>query len=262
MSNHLRIRDPGGGRILDRTPAAPENLVSIRGLGGRRILLRREAAQAYENLLTAAQREAGIGGNLLRLVSGYRDPTVQQRLWQQALQRYGTPQLARRWVAPPGRSAHQTGRALDLHLGVPIGSRYVNQQRQTQAYRWLQNNANRFGFYPYEREPWHWEFNPPRRGLHEEIQRREHEEAQARLTRQQQQFTTRIGTGYRPTIRSEFREKPMEIPLPGGRPRYYYEAGNYFPLHYEYGTNKYYLDLNYTKNPKRPFVLVQDYWKR
>jgi hypothetical protein len=52
----------------------------------------------------------------------------------------------------------------------------------------------------------------------------------------------------------------MEIPLPGGRPRYYYEAGKYFPLDYSYKTNRYYMDLNYITTPKRPFVLVRDPW--
>jgi LAS superfamily LD-carboxypeptidase LdcB len=33
--------------------------------------------------------------------------------------------------------------------------------RDTPAYRWLVAHAERFGFYPYDLEPWHWEYNPP-----------------------------------------------------------------------------------------------------
>jgi hypothetical protein len=28
-------------------------------------------------------------------------------------------------------------------------------------YKWLVFNASRFGWFPYRREPWHWEYNPP-----------------------------------------------------------------------------------------------------
>jgi LAS superfamily LD-carboxypeptidase LdcB len=37
----------------------------------------------------------------------------------------------------------------------------VADQRQTPAWQWLVGNAERFGFYPYTTEPWHWEYNPP-----------------------------------------------------------------------------------------------------
>jgi LAS superfamily LD-carboxypeptidase LdcB len=33
--------------------------------------------------------------------------------------------------------------------------------RDTAAYHWLVANAATFGFYPYDVEPWHWEYNPP-----------------------------------------------------------------------------------------------------
>lgn len=68
-----------------------------------------------------------------------------------------------RGTAPPGRSPHHTGRAVDLHVGGRISTDPGNvefQHRQT-AYKWLVCNAARFGFYPYVREPWHWEYNPP-----------------------------------------------------------------------------------------------------
>jgi LAS superfamily LD-carboxypeptidase LdcB len=77
------------------------------------------------------------------------------------LQKYGSPSEARKWVAPPGGSAHQSGRAIDLYLGSSNDSRNVARLRRTPAYQWMVKNARRFGFYPYEREPWHWEYNPP-----------------------------------------------------------------------------------------------------
>ena len=41
------------------------------------------------------------------------------------------------------------------------GSENVANLRKLKAYHWMVKNASRFGFYPYEAEPWHWEYNPP-----------------------------------------------------------------------------------------------------
>jgi hypothetical protein len=73
----------------------------------------------------------------------------------------------------PGNSAHMYGLAVDLNMRVP-GLQLVN--RATRAhdwmanivrmyrspiYKWLALNASRFGWFPYRKEPWHWEYNPP-----------------------------------------------------------------------------------------------------
>ena len=156
------VETPGGGRVKSRRIPLPTNLAEVVGRGGRRIRLHRLAAQAVAALQRAA-RAAGVPEPLLRVQSGFRDPAYQERLWQQALARYGSREEARKWVAPPGGSAHQTGRAVDFVLDVRISnsSRNVARLRTTPAYRWLSANAERFGFYPYQREPWHWEYNPP-----------------------------------------------------------------------------------------------------
>jgi hypothetical protein len=117
-------------------------------------------AAAYQALVADA-RAGGIQSPLLLVVSGFRDPRRQEQLWAQALRKYGSPEVARRWVAPPGHSAHQTGRAIDFYLGGRNSSGQVAVLRQKPAYHWLVANARRFGFYPYEAEPWHWEYNPP-----------------------------------------------------------------------------------------------------
>jgi LAS superfamily LD-carboxypeptidase LdcB len=103
----------------------------------------------------------GIPVNLMTVVSGFRSIAHQTRLWKAALEKYGSPEAARVWVAPPGHSAHHTGRAIDFHLGRPVAKEHSRALRRTAAYRWLVCNASRFGFTPYAVEPWHWEFNPP-----------------------------------------------------------------------------------------------------
>ena len=154
------VETPGGGRITDKRAPAPGDVVTVTGVGGKRIQLHQLAAQAWQALVNAARGD-GIADPLLLPVSGYRSPEHQARLWQEALERYGSAEEARRWVAPPGSSAHQSGRAIDFHLGGRNSSANVGTLRSLPAYRWLAANATRFGFYPYSAEPWHWEYNPP-----------------------------------------------------------------------------------------------------
>jgi hypothetical protein len=77
-------------------------------------------------------------------MSGFRSPERQAQLWQNALSKYGSPEAARKWVAPPGRSQHNHGNAVDL--------RYLNPQ----ATAWAHENAARFGLnFPLSNENWH-----------------------------------------------------------------------------------------------------------
>jgi hypothetical protein len=154
------VENPGGGRIKNKQPPDRTELVSVRGMGQRQIPLHRLAATALQALINAARAD-GLAEPLLRPVSGFRDPARQAQLWQHALAKYGSPEEARKWVAPPGGSAHQSGRAIDFYLGGRNASTNVAQLKTVPAYRWLVTHARRFGFYPYEREPWHWEYNPP-----------------------------------------------------------------------------------------------------
>jgi LAS superfamily LD-carboxypeptidase LdcB len=135
-------------------------LVTVERRHGGPRLLHRDTYAAYQRLKAAAEAD-GIPANVLTIVSGYRSVASQRALWETALLKYGSPQAARHWVAPPGGSPHHTGRAIDFYLGGRNISENVGQLRRTAAYHWLVCNAVRFGFYPYAAEPWHWEYNPP-----------------------------------------------------------------------------------------------------
>ena len=156
------VESPGGGRIMDKREPDRADLVTVTGFGGKRIELHRHAAEAWRALVGAA-RDDGLRDPLLLPVSGYRGVEHQERLWRGALRKYGSPEEARKWVAPPGGSPHHSGRAIDFYIGGKNSSGNVANLRTLPAYRWLVANAARFGFYPYEREPWHWEYNPPTR---------------------------------------------------------------------------------------------------
>ena len=156
----VAVESPGGGRIQDKSDPDAADVVTVRGFGGRNVPLHRLAAQMWQALVAAARAD-GVPAPYLEVVSGYRSSERQSQLWERALAKYGSPEAARRWVAPPGHSPHQSGRAVDCHLGVANDSENVDAQRATPAYQWLTRHAATYGFYPYDVEPWHWEYNPP-----------------------------------------------------------------------------------------------------
>lgn len=89
----------------------------------------------------------------LRVSSGYRSPERQAQLWAEALKKYGSPEAARKWVAPPGNSQHNHGNAADL--------RYASDA----ARQWAHDNAARYGLaFPLGNEPWHVELAGARGG--------------------------------------------------------------------------------------------------
>lgn len=89
----------------------------------------------------------------LRVSSGYRSPERQAQLWEDALQRYGSPEAARQWVAPPGNSQHNHGNAADL--------RYLDPA----AREWAHQNAANYGLsFPLGNEDWHIELATARGG--------------------------------------------------------------------------------------------------
>jgi hypothetical protein len=98
----------------------------------------------FESAPPAVRSQLGVS-------SGYRSPARQAQLYQQALQKYGSPAAARRWVAPPGNSQHNKGNAADLKYLSP------------QAKSWVKENAPSYGLsFPLGNEPWHIELSTAR----------------------------------------------------------------------------------------------------
>lgn len=96
----------------------------------------------------------------LGIFSGARSVERQKQLWAQAVKKYGSAEKARRWVAPPGRSMHNSGRAADLaYNGKSL--RHAPQN----VLDWVHENAGRFGLhFPLGHEPWHVEMVEARGG--------------------------------------------------------------------------------------------------
>ena len=84
-------------------------------------------------------------GELIGVTSGKRDELDQQRIFDAAIERYGSVRLASRWSLPPHKSAHVRGNAVDLR---PYGGA-----------RWLDAHGERFGLHrTFDHEWWHFEY--------------------------------------------------------------------------------------------------------
>lgn len=82
----------------------------------------------------------------LDVVSGVRSTEHQAELWQQALAKYGDPEIADNWVARPGHSQHEQGNAIDVAR--------EDIARLNQFLASHQKWNNRVGF-PLSNEDWH-----------------------------------------------------------------------------------------------------------
>lgn len=136
-ASELDSAGPAPGASSNDVQQTPDGPMVMRG--GKQ--MRAELAPHWDQM-SAAAAQAGI---TLSLTSGYRSKAHQQRLWDEALVKYGSASAARKWVAPPGTSNHQAGTALDINMGPGV-------------HNWLRANGAKFGFsQPMSWEPWHWE---------------------------------------------------------------------------------------------------------
>lgn len=123
-------------------------------------LLRRDVLAAYRRMAEAARAEVpeiAADPELFKIFSGFRDPEADAARCAAE----GNCDGVRRAACSP----HRTGTAVDIHVGHVAGLGVDDTSPPSRlamsrgaAYRWLADNAARFGFVPYVFEPWHWEY--------------------------------------------------------------------------------------------------------
>jgi len=94
--------------------------------------------------LRRAATDAARDGVEILINSGWRSPVHQERLFRQAVSKYGSVRKAARWVATADTSSHVSGRAVDI--GPSRAMAWLS--RHGAAYRLCQVYSN---------EPWHFE---------------------------------------------------------------------------------------------------------
>lgn len=131
-----------------------DQLVTVKGFGGGyksqggEITIRKDVAPNLIELLRAARAE----GHSIGLNSGYRNLKEQEKLYNKAVKNDERDKEGNLLAKKPGESNHNLGTAVDLN--------YTDE-----GYQWLLDNAERFGFFPYQEglnpddpEAWHWDF--------------------------------------------------------------------------------------------------------
>lgn len=128
--------------------------------------LNRYAAASYVQMRVAA----GADGVDLSILSAHRDPVRAANNAAQAANGFAVASF----------SSHSLGLAIDVALprAGPVASgaaetpsnRFrlttepmsaVVAMRCSPTHKWLHLHGHAFGWYPFQHEPWHWEYNPP-----------------------------------------------------------------------------------------------------
>jgi len=103
--------------------------------------------RTFEVRFLAAQAAAKSAGFNIRITSGFRSQQLQERLFNDAVKKYGSESEASKWVLPKDISHHPWGIAID-----------VNYPGDRKAVKWLEENGSTFGLCRvYENEWWHFE---------------------------------------------------------------------------------------------------------
>lgn len=146
----------------------------------------RDASAALSKAKVAGDPGARTTGSFA-VTSAYRSAARQFGLWQARFPGYfdattaqraalaGGPTgpgavqfMARwigRWLAAPGFSNHNDGRAIDMTCvvgGATLSARRgdIAAWKRSWLHGWLVAHASCYGFAPYAQEPWHWEHRP------------------------------------------------------------------------------------------------------
>jgi D-alanyl-D-alanine carboxypeptidase len=99
---------------------------------------------ALRDAMRRAETDAAAEGLSFEVTSGWRSAEYQQWLLDDAIEHYGSEDLARQFVATPDRSSHVTGDAVDI---VPIDAQF-----------WLIEHGSQYGIcQTYANERWHFE---------------------------------------------------------------------------------------------------------
>lgn len=143
----------------EATPAVWEYVTNqwVTVPGQERWKLNRHARDSFVLMRDQARKD---GVDLL-IRSGHRDPETARANAARA----GNPN------AVASFSAHSLGLAIDFELSHRdqiqfdrLSTRPMSElvrMRESPVYKWLLLRGEEFGWYPYQNEPWHWEYNPP-----------------------------------------------------------------------------------------------------
>lgn len=152
LMRQTRVAAPAGSVGAAGPTAARANLVTRAAAAGKGKEHIEGLSNDFALNLNAMFEDAPPGiREGLQVGSGYRSEERQGQLWDEAVRKYGSPEAARKWVAPPGNSQHNHGNAVDIWWnGQQLGKAPKHVQD------WVHQNASAYGLrFPMPHEPWH-----------------------------------------------------------------------------------------------------------
>ncbi len=137
------------------------NLVDVNSKYKKGILLEEKVYQQFKKM----QKDAKTQNFEIEVESGYRTHSYQEKLYKDLIDKKGID-YAKKYIAPPFTSEHETGLALDFC--IYDNGKYIieHDTKHLEATKWIINNCDKYGFilrYPlnkegitgYNHEPWH-----------------------------------------------------------------------------------------------------------
>jgi hypothetical protein len=125
--------------------------------GQQNRMLNRYARESFVRM----REQAGAEGVDLVILSAHRNPAIARR----------NAARAGNSNAVASFSSHSLGLAIDFEMShrediefKELTTRPMSElvrMRQSPVHKWLVLRGDKFGWYPYQNEPWHWEYNPP-----------------------------------------------------------------------------------------------------
>jgi hypothetical protein len=147
------------------------------------VVLRAEATDAVWNYMTnrwitvPGQERWKLNEHALKSFVKMREQAKRDGVDLIILSAHRYPEVARRNAARSGNpnavasfSSHSLGLAIDFKMSQgdfkvdETSTRpmlEVVRMRESPVHKWLLLRGDEFGWYPYQNEPWHWEYNPP-----------------------------------------------------------------------------------------------------
>ena len=146
----VRVKDFG------TVPRGDDRLVQVAGVRGKARLLHWSAAKSLAHMAKDCKDATGVD---ILVASGWRKH--RWKSWNHyttyVVNKYGSLREGRLWLGY--NSPHETGLAIDIGSGgLWPTKRTRDKQRKTVLHAWLRENAHEYGWTPYKREPWHWEY--------------------------------------------------------------------------------------------------------
>jgi zinc D-Ala-D-Ala carboxypeptidase len=136
LSAHRGALGEGDGAVPDDTTVFDDEISGVANLD-----------PALLGALRQAATDAADAGIELDVTSGWRSPEYQERLFREAVSKYGSEMEAARWVATADTSPHVSGDAIDIG--------------RSDATAWLSEHGAEYGLCQiYSNEPWHYELRP------------------------------------------------------------------------------------------------------